>query len=88
MLVSAGGGRRGLWLDATEQARLIRQRVLSSRELVLAAIERVEAVDPLLNAVIHTRFGQALDEAAQVPGAPPREGRSGRTGRLTEFRFS
>jgi amidase len=66
-----------LWLDATEQARLIRQRVLSSRELVLAAIERVEAIDPLLNAVIHRRFEQALDEATQVPGSAAAEGPDG-----------
>ncbi len=56
-------------LDATAQADLVRRGEASSRELVEAAIARIEAVDPALNAVIHRRFERALEEAQHpVPG--------------------
>jgi amidase len=45
-------------LSAREQARLVRTRQISSRELVQAHLERIEAVDPLLNAVV-TRIPEA-----------------------------
>ena len=47
-------------LDATDQARLVKRREVSPTELVTAAIEAVEAVNPTLNAVIHERFERAL----------------------------
>jgi len=53
-------------LDATAQAELVASGEVSARELVDAAIERVERVDGRLNAVIHRRFERAHDEA---PGA-------------------
>ena len=43
-------------LDATAQAELVRQRKASPRELVDAAIARIERVNPKLNAVIIQRF--------------------------------
>ena len=49
-------------LDATAQAELVRSGEVSARELVEGAIERVEALNPELNAVIHERFEQALAE--------------------------
>ena len=51
-------------LDATAQAELIRSGQLSPVELVDAAINRIEKLNPELNAVIHPRFDQARDEAA------------------------
>jgi amidase len=54
------------WLDATEQAALVRAGDVSSRELVDAAIARIERVDPDLNAVIHQRFEKARAEADAV----------------------
>ena len=59
------------WLDATAQAGLVRSGEVSPRELVEAAIARIEAVNPQLDAVIRTRFGRARAEAAgTLPGGP------------------
>ena len=44
------------WLDATAQADLVRRGEVSPQELVEAAIARIEAVNPRLDAVIRTRF--------------------------------
>ncbi len=54
------------WLDATAQAELVRKREVSAEELVRAAIARIEAVNPRLDAVIRTRFEEALTEARNV----------------------
>ena len=53
-------------LDATAQADLVHRKELSPRELVLAAIERIERMNPTLNAVIHERFDKALTDADRV----------------------
>src|SRR4051812_9761130 len=58
-----------VWLDATAQAALVRSGEASPKELVEAAIARIEAVNPQLDAVIRTRFDQARAEAAAEP--PP-----------------
>lgn len=50
-------------LDATDQAALVRGGEVRPRELVEAAIARIESLDGLLNAVIHRRFERALVEA-------------------------
>jgi amidase len=50
-------------LDATAQAELVRRGGVSPAELVDAAIARIEALNPELNAVIHPRFEQAREEA-------------------------
>src|SRR5919112_3266887 len=47
-------------LDATAQAELVRSGEASSQELVESAIERIEALNGDLNAVIHPLFEQAL----------------------------
>jgi len=52
------------WMDATEQAQAVRSGQTSPSELVEAAIERIERVNPDLNAVIHERFDAARKEAA------------------------
>jgi amidase len=60
------------WLDATAQADLVRRGDVSATELVEAAIGRIEAVNPRLDAVIRTRFDQARAEAAadRLPDGP------------------
>ena len=50
-------------LDATAQAALVRTGKASPRELVEAAIKRLEQVNPQLNAVIRSRFAKARSEA-------------------------
>jgi amidase len=47
-------------LDATAQAELVRTGELSAAELVEAAITRIEALNPALNAVVTPLFDQAL----------------------------
>ncbi len=58
-------------LDATDQAALIRHRKIKPLELVEAAIERVEKVNPVLNLVITTLFDQARTAATgKIPDGP------------------
>lgn len=58
------------WLDATEQAELVRSGQLTALELLDAAIERIEAIDPLINAVVIRWFDQARSAAArELPDA-------------------
>jgi amidase len=57
-------------LDATAQADLVRNGDMSPVELVDAAIARVEAVDPALNAVVMRRFEAARDETARLAREP------------------
>jgi amidase len=59
-----------LSLDATAQAELVRNGEVKPVELVDAAIERIEALNPSLNAVIHERFQRAHDEAENVAQGP------------------
>ncbi|MGE5290872.1 MAG: amidase [Micromonosporaceae bacterium] len=59
------------WLDATAQADLVRRGEISPKDLVQAAIARIETVNPKLDAVIRTRFDAALSEAAgDLPDGP------------------
>jgi len=57
-------------LDATAQAALVRDGVLSPRELVDAALARIDAVNPQLNAVIHRRDERARAETDTAPDGP------------------
>jgi amidase len=58
-------------IDATGQAQLVRDGEASPAELVDAAIERIEALNPELNAVIHPLFDKARAEAAgTLPDGP------------------
>jgi amidase len=50
-------------LDATAQADLVRQGALTAAELVDAAIARIEALNPRLNAVIISTFERARTQA-------------------------
>jgi amidase len=59
-------------LDATAQAELVRRRQVTPRELVDAAIARLERVNPQLNAVILPALEQARARAAlhDLPRGP------------------
>lgn len=55
------------YLDATAQSELVRSGQLKPRELIQAAIDRVQALNPAINAVVTPLFDRALD-AADDPG--------------------
>lgn len=54
------------WQSATTLARLIAAREVSSTEVVAAHIDRIQAVDPLLNAVVVPLFEQAREAATRA----------------------
>jgi amidase len=54
-------------LDATGQADLVRRGELTAAELVESAIERIESLNPTVNAVVTTAYEHALDIAATNP---------------------
>ena len=54
-------------LDGVAQAELIRRREVTPRELVDAAIERLERPSPQPGAVIHPTFERARKEADAGP---------------------
>jgi amidase len=60
------------WRDATAQAELVRRREVSAAELVDAAIARIAALNPRLNAVITPSFekARAAARAHQLPDGP------------------
>jgi amidase len=51
-------------LDAIAQAELVRDREVTPVELVEAAIQRIEALNPTLNAVVTPTFERAIEAAA------------------------
>ena len=57
-------------LDTTAQAALVRTRKISPRELVDAAIARIERLNPTLGAVIHPALERARATADAVPDGP------------------
>jgi amidase len=54
-------------LDAVAQAELVRRGEVTAAELVGWAIERIEDLNPILNAVITPMYDQALAAAAMTP---------------------
>src|SRR5581483_5853348 len=60
------------FLDATDQAALVRERKVTPLELVDSAIDRIEKLNLELNAVIHSRAERARNEAAspELPDGP------------------
>ena len=58
--------------SATEQARLIRERRVSSRELVAAHLERIAAINPKINAAVEVLAESALAAAAAADASEPR----------------
>src|SRR5690349_555901 len=57
-------------LDATAQAELVRTGQVTAAELVTAAIERIEALNAALNAVVTPVFDQAVEAARTSPAGP------------------
>jgi amidase len=57
--------------DATGLAELVRNGAVSSTELIDEAIERAEARNPVLNAIIHRQFERARREATSVDTTAP-----------------
>lgn len=55
-----------LVMSATQLAKKIRRKEVSSVEVVRAYIDRIQEVNPFLNAVTTDRFDAALQEATQV----------------------
>ena len=58
-------------LDATAQAELVRRREVKAIEFVDAAIERIERLNPTLNAVVTPMYEQARTAAAGEPPPGP-----------------
>ena len=57
--------------DGLSVADLIRRKEISPREAVTAAIDRIEAQNPRLNAVVHKMFERALKKAdGDLPDGP------------------
>ncbi|XP_033230856.1 fatty-acid amide hydrolase 2-A isoform X2 [Belonocnema kinseyi] len=55
-----------IFLPATEVARRIRRREITSEEVVSTYIARCREVNPILNAIVEDRFEIALMEARQI----------------------
>ena len=60
------------WIDATGQAELVRTGQVTPSELVDAALARIEALNPTLNAVIHdlSDSARAVAAGAALPDGP------------------
>ena len=57
--------------DALSVADLIRRKEISARDAVTSAIDRIEAQNPRLNAVVHQMFERALKKAdGDIPDGP------------------
>src|SRR5438309_1636735 len=57
-------------LDASAQAELVRRGEMTAAELVEGAIERIERLNPTLNAVVTPAYQQALEAARAGPTGP------------------
>ncbi|MEZ5280135.1 MAG: hypothetical protein R2770_06660 [Acidimicrobiales bacterium] len=57
-------------LDAVAQAELVATGQATPAELATAAVERINAVNPQLNAVILEWFDQAIATADDAPEGP------------------
>lgn len=64
-------------MDATAQAELVRRKEVQPKELIEAAIERIERLNPTLNAVVTPMYEEALSQARSALWSP----------RLPEYRF-
>jgi len=61
-------------LDGTDLAALVRRGEVSALELTDAAIERIEALNPILNAVVETNYDSARAAAASTARGLPLAG--------------
>jgi amidase len=57
-------------LDAVGQAELVRRGEVSAIEVVESAIERIERLNPTLNAVVTPMFDQAVEQVRDGVGGP------------------
>jgi len=58
-------------LDATAQAELIRKKKVQPTDLVEAAIQRIESLNPALNAVVTPMYAYARQQAlGPIPEGP------------------
>lgn len=64
-----------LQMSARSLARIIRRREVSPVEVVEAHIQKIQAVNPALNAVVEDRFHLAREEARQAEAALTRRSR-------------
>lgn len=71
-------------LDATAQTELVEAGQVSPVELVEAAIEKLERLNPILNAVVHPDFDRARERAAAAADA----GADGSTARTRSGPFA
>ena len=55
------------WMDATDQAALVRDGEVTPLELLEASLERAERINPSINALTWTWFDRARDEARSLP---------------------
>jgi amidase len=60
-----------IWSAATEQARALREREISAKELLGIYRERIERYDPQLNAVVVKCFDWAEQRAAEIDALSP-----------------
>lgn len=58
-------------LDMTDLAALVGKGDIAPRELTETAIARIEALNPIVNAVVITAFEEALDELSRRTDRPP-----------------
>src|SRR5215470_4369841 len=59
-----------LWrLSASEVARLVRTRRASAREVADAALQRLDAVNPQINAIVDCRPDQVREQAERIDSA-------------------
>lgn len=56
-------------LTITEAHEKLKKKEISSEELVRACIERIEAVDKTIHAVVHRNFERALEDAKKIDAA-------------------
>ncbi|TSC80622.1 MAG: aspartyl-tRNA(Asn)/glutamyl-tRNA (Gln) amidotransferase subunit A [Candidatus Peregrinibacteria bacterium Gr01-1014_25] len=53
-------------ITIAQALRKLRMKECSAQELALACIDRIEAMNPTLNAVVHTNFERALEQAKNI----------------------
>ena len=59
-IVKEGGE---MFQDATSMAQAVRDKQVIPLELVLETIEKAERLNPRLNAIVSTRYEEAIEEA-------------------------
>jgi amidase len=61
-----------LFRPASELSELVRKGELSARELVETSLDRIDALDPTINAFTHVAHDQALETAGQISSGDQR----------------